>query len=281
MEDLVLYSVTGATALLTLNRPERLNAFNAEMIDRWVACLEQAQADRAVRAIVLTGAGRGFCSGGDVNRMAQTAGVQQQEHAGVLQEGEERSEAQTPYKVKESLRRGIQRIPTLMQRIEKPVIAAINGVATGAGLDVALMCDVRFAAAGARLGETYSKVGLVPGAGGAYFLPRLVGAAKALELFWTGELIPADEALRLGMVNRVYPDGELLAKTLEFAERVANAPPLSVQLIKRAVYQSLNTDLATSLDLISSHMTLARSSRDHAEALRALKEKRPGRFEGR
>lgn len=269
MDEPVLYRVTGGTAVLTLNRPERLNAFNGPMLDRWVACLEQAQADPAVRVIVLTGAGRGFCSGGDVNRMAATA-------AGQTPAGEER----TPYEIKERLRRGIQRIPMLLQRIDKPVIAAINGVATGAGLDVALMCDIRFAAAGARLGETYSKVGLVPAAGGAYFLPRLVGIAKALELFWSGQLIDAEEALRLGMVNRVYPDDELLAKTLEFAERVANAPPLSIQLIKRAVYQSAASDLATSLDLISSHMALARSSRDHAEAVNALKEKRPGRFEG-
>jgi enoyl-CoA hydratase/carnithine racemase len=109
----------------------------------------------------------------------------------------------------------------------------------------------------------------------------VVGVGKALELFWTAELINAEEALRIGMVNRVYPDAELLPKTLEFAERVAAAPPLSVQLIKRAVYQSLSMDLASSLDLISSHMTVARSSPDHAEALKAMKEKRPGRFEGR
>lgn len=274
MDEPVLYSVTGGTALLTLNRPERLNAINGPMLERWITCLEQAQSDRAVRTIVVTGAGRGFCSGGDVGKMAETA-------PGAKESGQSGREGLSPLKIKESLRRGIQRIPLLLQRIDKPVIAAINGVATGAGLDVALMCDVRFAAAGARLGETYSKVGLVPGAGGAYFLPRLVGAAKALELFWSGELVVAAEALRIGMVNRVYPDDELLAKTLEFAEKIGNLPPLSIQLIKRAVYQGLNTDLATSLDLISSHMTVARSSRDHSEAISALKEKRQGQFEGR
>ena len=273
-EEPVLYSVTGGIALLTLNRPERLNAFNGPMLQRWVSCLEEAQADRDVRVIVLTGAGRGFCSGGDVGRMAETA-------SGDKKPDQARSEGQTPLKMKESLRRGIQRIPLLMQRIDKPVIAAINGAATGAGLDVALMCDIRFAAAGARLGETYSKLGLVPGGGGAYFLPRIVGVAKALELFWSAKMIDAEEALRLGMVNGVFPDDQLLPQTMEFAQRVADAPPISIQLIKRAVYQSMGTDLATSLDLVSSHMTVARSSRDHIEALKAIKEKRPGRFEGR
>jgi enoyl-CoA hydratase/carnithine racemase len=272
MDEPVLYRLEGATALLTLNRPERLNAFNPPMLERWVACLEQAQADPAVRAIVLTGAGRGFCSGGDVSRMgAQASAGGEADDAG----------RSTPLQIKEGLRGSVQRIPLTLQRIDKPVIAAINGAATGAGLDMALMCDIRFAAAGARLGETYSKVGLVPGAGGAYFLPRLVGTAKALELFWTGDLIDAEEALRVGMVNRVYPAEQLMPKTLEFAERIGNAPPLSIRLIKRAVYQSATLDLATSLDLISSHMTIARSSRDHVEAIAALREKRAGRFEGR
>jgi enoyl-CoA hydratase/carnithine racemase len=165
--------------------------------------------------------------------------------------------------------------------MDKPVIAAINGVAAGAGLDLALMCDIRYAAASARMGETYAKVGLVPGAGGAYFLPRLVGTAKALELFWSGDLIDAETALALGMVNAVFSDEELMANTRAFAVKVAKAPPLAIQLIKRAVYQSLATDLATSLDLVSSHQTLVRNSADHAEAIAAMKEQREGVFYGR
>lgn len=260
--DLVLYDVADNIATLTLNRPEKLNAFNPEMLDRWVAHLEAAQADEAVRVIVLTGAGKGFCSGGDVEKM----GV---------------DETNTPLKIKERLRQGVQRIPALLSRIDKPVIAAINGVAAGAGLDLALMCDMRFAATNARLAETYSRVGLVPGAGGAYFLPRLVGVAKALEMFWGAEFVEADEALRLGLVNRVFPDDELMQRTREFALKIAGMPPLSIRLIKRAVYQSLDTDLATSLDLVSSHMTIVRNSADHAEAVEALREKRPGTYHGR
>jgi len=261
-QGLVRWALADGVATLTLNRPEKLNAFNAAMLDEWVALLEQAQADPQVRAIVLTGAGKGFCSGGDVDDMGS-------------------SDANTALRIKQRLRDGVQRIPELLQRIDKPVIAAINGVATGAGLDLALMCDVRFLAAGARVGETYARIGLVPGAGGAWFLPRLVGVAKALELFWSSELLDAQEALRIGLVNRVVPDADLLAHAQQFAARVAQAPPLSVQLIKRAVYQGTQTDLTTSLDLISSHMTLVRNSRDHAEALATLREKRPGNYEGR
>jgi enoyl-CoA hydratase/carnithine racemase len=258
----VLYEVAEGVATLTLNRPGKLNAINSEMARRWADCLERAQADDGVRAILITGAGKGFCSGGDVDRMGG-------------------DDAMTPLRVKERLRQGVQRIPETLSRMDKPVICAINGVAAAAGLDLALACDIRFAGASARLGETYSRVGLVPGAGGAWFLPRVVGVARALELFWTGELLDADRALEYGLVSRVLPDDELLSGARAFCERIAKAPPLSVRLIKRALYQGLDTDLATSLDLISSHMTLVRNSDDHAEAVAALREKREGEFHGR
>ena len=260
-QALVRWELAEGVALLTLNRPDKLNAFNAAMLDQWVAALERSQADPAVRAIVVTGAGRAFCSGGDVDEMG-------------------RSEANTPLRIKQRLQQGVQRIPHLLSRMDKPVIVALNGVATGAGLDLALMADIRFMAASARVGETYAKVGLVPGAGGAWFLPRLVGVAKALELFWSAELLDAQEALRIGLVNRVCADEELLPQALAFARQVAQMPPLSIELIKRAVYQSTHADLATSLDLVSSHMTVVRNSRDHAEAIAALRERRKGHYEG-
>lgn len=261
LNDTILYAIADGVATLTLNRPDKLNAFNRAMTDRWLACLEDARDDDAVRAIVITGAGRGFCTGGDVSDMGGDA-------------------ATTPLAVKQRLAGGVQRIPELLARIDKPVIAAINGVATGAGLDLALMCDIRFAAASARMAETYVRVGLVPGAGGAYFLPRIVGVAKALELFWSGEFVDAAHALELGLVNQVFPDAELAAATQAFAAKVAAAPPLSVRLIKRAVYQGMRSDLSTSLDMISSHMTLVRNSADHAEAVAAMREKRVGVFHG-
>ena len=258
--DPILYECADGVALLTLNRPEKRNAFNGAMTTRWVECLEHAQAEDDVRVIVITGAGVAFCSGGDIDEMGNDP---------------------SPLAIQARLRDGVQRIPQCLSRMDKPVIAAINGAATGAGLDLALMCDLRFAAATARMAETYVRMGIVPGAGGAYFLPRLVGTAKALELFWSAEFVSAEEARELGLVNRVYPDELLLSETREFALRLAHAAPLSVRLIKRAVMQSANTDLATSLDLISSHMTLVRSSEDHAEAVRAFREKRSPRFTGR
>ena len=258
----ILYKVANNIATITLNRPEKLNAFNHEMIERWIESLESARGDNSVRVIIVTGAGRAFCSGGDVDNMG--AGNEM-----------------TPLEIKNNLRDGVQRIPELLSRIDKPVIAAINGICAGAGLDLALMCDLRFAASSARMAETYSRVGLVPGAGGAYFLPRLVGIAKALEMFWGAEFVDADEALRIGLVNRVMDDEKLMEQTMAFAGRVARAPPLSVQLIKRAVYQCAELDLAASLDLISSHMSVARSSEDHLEAVAAFREKREGEYRGR
>lgn len=261
VSDTILYEIRDGVAILTLNRPDKLNAFNGEMLDRWVECLESARCDTAIQVILVTGAGKGFCSGGDVDNMGGDAAL-------------------TPLKIKDRFQKGVQRIPELLSRIDKPVIAAMNGTAAGAGLDLALMCDIRFASASARMAETYCRFGLVPGAGGAYFLPRLVGAAKALELFWSAEYIDAPEALRLGLVNQVFGNEELLPRSLEFATRLAKAPPLSVRLTKRAVWQSLTTDLTTSLDLISSHMTIVRNSQDHAEAVAAFREKRPALFHG-
>ncbi len=156
-----------------------------------------------------------------------------------------------------------------MEDIDKPVIAALNGVAVGAGLDMALMCDIRFAAESARFAEGYVKVGFVPGDGGAYYLPRLVGVAKALELFLTGDFIFAPEAERIGMVNKVFPDDKLMEETYKFARRLADGPTKVIQLIKRAVYQSSRVDLRTALDLISSHMGVIRTTRDSQEAMKA------------
>jgi enoyl-CoA hydratase/carnithine racemase len=167
----------------------------------------------------------------------------------------------------------IHRIALTLEDIDKPVIAAMKGVAVGAGLDMALMCDLRFVAETACFSEGYVKVGLVPGDGGAYFLPRLVGVSKALELLWTGDFIDAEEALRIGMVNRVYKDGELMEQTLGFAQRLAQGPSAVLRTIKRATYQSSRTDLRTALDLISSHMGVIRESEDSRQAFRKATQK--------
>lgn len=259
-EQPLLYEVSDGIATITLNQPDKLNALNDQMVSECVERINEAKADDAVRVLILTGAGKGFCSGADVGKMGGEV---------------------TPVSVRARLQNGLQRIPVAMSDFDKPAIAAINGVAAGAGLDLALMCDLRFAAASAKVAETYSRLGLVPGAGGAYFLPRVVGTAKALEMLWSAEFVGAEEALRIGLVNRVFADDELMAGTRAFALKIAKAPPLSVRLIKSAVYRGLNMDVRTGLDLISSYLSIARTSNDHTEAMAAFREKRDGHYQGK
>jgi enoyl-CoA hydratase/carnithine racemase len=255
------YHVENGVGTILLNRPDKKNAFTVEMIDQWAEILGEVRTDESVGAIILTGAGDAFCSGVELT---------------ALESGDP-----TPYDRKALLTDHIHRIPYALEDLDKPVIAAVNGAAVGAGLDFALMCDMRFAARSARLSEGYIRVGLVPGDGGAYYLPRLVGPAKALELLLTGDFIGADEAERIGMVNRVYDDERLMEETRAFAEKLAAGPAIATRTIKRAVYQSARSDLRTSLDLISSHMGIVQSTQDSQEALRAFQEKRPPQFTGR
>jgi enoyl-CoA hydratase/carnithine racemase len=254
------YTVTDGIGTILLNRPHRKNAFTIEMIDQWARILVEARTDPDVRVIVLTGAGDAFCSGVDLSSM----------------DGERPS----PLQRKEHLTDHIHRIPYALEDLDKPVIAAINGAAVGAGMDMALMCDMRIIARSARLSEGYIRVGLVPGDGGCYYLPRLVGQAKALELLLTGDFIGAEEAARIGIANHVVDDDDLIAATTRLARKLADAPPVAVRTIKRAVYQSARADLRTALDLISSHMSVVTSTQDSAEALAAFREKRPGRYVG-
>jgi enoyl-CoA hydratase/carnithine racemase len=254
------YTVADGIGTILLNRPHRKNAFTIEMIDQWARILVEARTDPDVRVIVLTGAGDAFCSGVDLSSMD--------------------GERPTPLQRKEHLTDHIHRIPYALEDLDKPVIAAINGVAVGAGMDMALMCDMRIIARSARLSEGYIRVGLVPGDGGCYYLPRLVGQAKALELLLTGDFIGAEEAARIGIANHVVDDDDLPAATTRLARKLADAPPVAVRTIKRAVYQSARADLRTALDLISSHMSVVTSTQDSAEALAAFREKRPGRYVG-
>jgi 2-(1,2-epoxy-1,2-dihydrophenyl)acetyl-CoA isomerase len=231
------------------------------MIDRWVWALGEAQGDPAVNVVVVTGTGRAFCAGGDVGRM-----------------GEGRP---TPLEHKSRLWENIHRVPKTLEAVDKPVIAMVNGLAVGAGMGMALMCDLRVASDAARFSTGYVNVGLVPGDGDAFFLPRLVGSARALELLWTGDFVEAAEAERLGIVNRVVPAARLAEETRALARRIAAGPQVAIRLTKRLVYQSLRLDLRTHLDLVSSHMAVVRDTDDHQEGVRAFKEKRPPEFKGR
>ena len=246
MSEQLQFTVTDGIARITLNRPERMNAFTFEMIDAWTAALQRCRTDDAIKVVLLTGAGNAFCSGGDIVEMGDR-----------LQH--------TPEQRKNELFNRIERIPLALEDLDKPVIAAVNGVATGAGMDMALMCDIRYAAQSARFAETYIKVGLVPGAGGAHFLPRLVGVSKALELFLTGDFLDADEALGLGLVNKVFPDDKLIEEVEKIARRMVRAPALTLRMTKRAIYQGMRNDLRTNLDLISSHYAVITASQEHKD----------------
>jgi 2-(1,2-epoxy-1,2-dihydrophenyl)acetyl-CoA isomerase len=257
----LLYEVADRVATITLNRPEKLNAFTGAMIDAWAEALATAQRDDGVHVVVVTGAGRAFCAGGDVVRMGE--GVP------------------SALDLKNELWERIHRIPRTLEAMDKPVVAMVNGPAVGAGMGMSLMCDVRIASEEARFSTGYVRVGLVPGDGDTYFLPRLIGTARALELFWTGEMIDAAEALRLGIVNRVVPAPELREATYALARRIVEGPQVAIRLMKRLVYQSMRLDLRTHLDLVSSHMAIVRQTADHAEGVAAFKERRPPRFQGR
>ncbi|MGI8553066.1 MAG: enoyl-CoA hydratase/isomerase family protein [Dehalococcoidia bacterium] len=263
----IVYTTSEGVATIALNRPERLNAFTNRMLDEWTDAIEQARDDSDVRAVVLTGNGRGFCAGMDVGQEAAGEGVLQS--------------ASGPSSRRNSLRFSVHRVPRALQLLDKPYIAAVNGAAVGAGMDMASMADIRFAAEGSRFGMAYVRMGIIPGDGGCFFLPRLVGLQKALELIWTGQRFDAQEALRIGYVLRVYPGEQLLGETQAFARQIAEGPGVAIQLAKRLVYRSLETDLDHSLDLAQNAMVIAQSTEDAREGPRAFVEKRTPRFQGR
>jgi enoyl-CoA hydratase/carnithine racemase len=257
----LLYEVKDRIATITLNRPDKMNAFTGPMIERWAGSLQEAQRDPDVNVVVVTGAGKAFCSGGDVGRM---------------RDGEP-----TPLDNKNGLWERIHNVPKTLEAMDKPVIAMVNGVAVGAGMGMSLMCDMRIASDAARFSTGYVRVGLVPGDGDTYFLPRLIGTARALELLWTADFIEAPQALELGIVNRVVPAAKLAEETYALARRIADGPQIPIRMIKRLVYQSMRLDLRTHLDLVSSHMAVVRDTADHKEGVQAFKDKRAPKFTGR
>ncbi len=263
MEEL-RWSVNDGVGTIVLNRPQARNAFTFPMIREWERLLRAAKDDDDVHVVVLTGAGdRAFCAGVDLSSLTTA------------------HPDRTPLDRKRELHDEIQRVALAVEDLDKPIIASINGVAVGAGLDMALMCDMRVMSTSARLSEGYVKLGLAPGSGGAYYLPRLVGLSKALELLLTGDFVDADEALRIGLVNRIAAPDQLAAETARLARTVADNPPMSVRMIKRATRQSATADLRTALDLISSHVAVLATTQDAAEALAAFREKRSGHYYGR
>lgn len=256
----ILFEVKDKIATLTLNRPEARNSFSDDMLIGWAAALRECQIRDDVNVVVLTGNGKVFCAGGDISTMGKE---------------------QPAIQMKSFLQNRVHPVARAVDALEKPYICAVNGAATGAGMDMTLYADMRFAAKSARFAETYVNVGLAPGDGGAFLLPRLVGLTKALELLWTGDFISADEAERLGIVSKVLPDDQLMAHTYAFAGRLASGPVHAMRMAKKAVYDGLRSDMFQALETISSHMGVLSGTYDHKEAVRAFTEKRKPKFEGR
>jgi enoyl-CoA hydratase/carnithine racemase len=263
------YEVTDHVALITLNRPDKLNALSPGMTETLSVALDDAQKDDSVRVVVITGAGRGFCSGQDLSARTLAEGRG-------LPEGQEATIADRRYNI-----RPIQAVARAAAMLDKPYIAAVNGAAAGAGMDLASMTDVRFAATGAKFTTAFSRNGIVSGDGGCYYLPRIIGMAKALELLWTSRVFGAEEALSLGYVSRVVEDGGLLSETLSFARELADCAPISVQYIKQLAYASSHLDLESSLRMAQYMQTIASATEDAMEGPRAFREKRPPQFKGR
>lgn len=258
------YEKEGHLVTLTLDREEARNAYSEEMVESLVAAFDAAEMDGEVRCVIVTGAGGTFSGGGDLKMM--------QEHSGMF-EG-------NPVQLRSAYLRGIQRIPRRLARFEKPVIAAINGPAIGAGLDLACMADIRVAAQGARFGSTFVKLGLIPGDGGAYLLSRVIGFPRALDLILTGRLIDTLEAERIGLLHESVDAADLMTTARSWASRVSANAPLAVRMAKSAVYNSWDLPFDAALNLAATYQGIVQNTADHDEGVAAIIERRTPNFKG-
>jgi 2-(1,2-epoxy-1,2-dihydrophenyl)acetyl-CoA isomerase len=261
--ECLLYEVKDGIATLTLNRPDRLNALGGSLRDDLHDALTRSAADPDVRVMIITGAGKGFCAGGDVKAM------------------QEAKEGKRERPLIEKIAPGRDRTLLAMRDAPQPIIAAINGAAAGAGMNLALGCDIRIASTAARFSQAFVKRGLHPDWGGTYFLPRVVGMAKAAEMIFTGEIIDAAEALRLGIVSRVVAPEELMSTTLALARRIAAGPPVAIRLAKHSLYANAERDLRSALETETFAQNICFETEDAREGIRAFIDKRDPVFRGR
>lgn len=260
-EPMVLMDRQGEVGTVVLNRPQKLNAFAGEMRDLIGDAVEQLGADSSIRAIVITGEGRGFCAGADIDYLNELVAEENaRDFQRLLAAGE--------------------RVVQEIRAAEKPVIAALNGPAAGGGANLALACDLRIMAATASIGQTFVRIGLHPDWGGTFLLPRLVGVSRALELMWSGRMVGAEEALAIGLVNRVAPAAILRDEAMAWARQLASGPPLAVGRIKRALQESLDRDLDTMLAIELENQLACFESQDVKRGLFAFSSKDTPRFEG-
>lgn len=249
---------------ITLNNPEQMNAISNEMIDSLTRVLFYADADKDIRVVVLTGAGKSFCAGGDIKAMEEKSGMFKGES----------NELRSRYQ------HGIQRIPQCFDNLCVPVIALVNGPAIGAGCDLSMMCDLRVGGSRARFAETFTRMGLVPGDGGTFFLQRVVGYSKAMQMFLTAQSFEGKAALDFGLLNFLFEDSSLISETEKLAEKISSQAPVAQALTKKAMRASYLHDLQTSLDMLASFQGIAQRTQDHFEAIKSFKEKRDPHFSG-
>lgn len=254
-------SIAEGIATIRLNRPEKLNSFAGTMREDLVRTLSDIGENNEVKVIVITGTGRAFSAGGDIDYMQSL-----QEERDIL--------AFT------TLLSSGAAIVTTIRDLDQPVIAAVNGVAAGAGLNLALACDMRIASKSARFSASFVKIGLHPDWGGTFFLPQLVGASRAMELMMTGRIVEAEEALSIGLVDRIVSDETLLEEVSGVAVAIANGPPVAIRDIKKAVYESVNNELRMQVRLETENQIRAFLSTDAAEGMKAFREKRAPKFRG-
>ena len=261
--EAILYDVAAGVATITLNRPDSLNALNRQITVELQDALASAAGDPAVRCLLITGAGRGFSAGADLSQL------------------EGSYKAGTPAPLGDMLRDGYNKVIIPITKMEKPVVAAVNGVAAGAGSSLALACDFRIASDKARFFQAFIKIGLVQDSGASYFLPRLVGFAKAMELALLGDIIGADDALKFGLVTKVVPHDTLADEARAFAEKLASGPTRGYGLSKRAMYFGIDNDIEATMDFEADLQAQLALTADHMEGVKAFREKREAKFEGR
>jgi enoyl-CoA hydratase/carnithine racemase len=261
----IIYEKQDRVATITLNRPEKLNAYSEVMVHEALAALADARDDAEVRAIIITGAGRGFCSGGDISPDFQYP-ARYRGH---------------PMEAMLEMRENMHRLVTFLQRFDKPTIAAVNGPAVAGGLTLALSCDFRIAAESAKLGDTSLKFALIPDEGGAYLFPRFMGLENALKMSLFSEVYPARRAKELGLVTEVVPDEELTATARRWAERLADGPPIAIRITKRMMYKQRAMDLENALEDAALSVMVTNYTEDVKEGTAAFHEKRPPKFRGR
>lgn len=259
-EDLI-FSVQDNVAIVTLDRPDKLNALGPAMRESLKRALDEVAGNDEIRAMVLTGAGRGFCAGADVTGQAA------------------RLSGEAPQQTRQEMLSPIGMLAPRIRDLDKPTIAAVNGVAAGMGFSVALACDIRIASDKARFTCAFVKRGLVPDTGSSYFLPRLIGTDKACELAFTGDIVDAAEAERMGLVTRVVPHDELMERAVALATRIAKGPPIAITLTKRSIYKG--GDLMQQLEYETYAQNICRATEDHKEGVNSFIEKRAPVFRGR